>query len=51
LPGTCMATQAEIDECYEVAVDLAKKAGAVSKLLLLYYGIYSDTQGTVTYHP
>jgi len=27
-----MATQAEIDECYEVAVDLAKKAGAVSKL-------------------
>ena len=26
-----MATQAEIDECYEVAVELAKRAGAVSK--------------------
>ena len=26
-----MATQVEIDECYEAAIELAKRAGAVSK--------------------
>ena len=36
-----MATQAEIDECYEVAVELAKRAGAVSECHTSLVRVYS----------